>query len=104
MVLLTPWDSLLNEAEAKFPWLPVRLFLRDKYDNVANLAGYKGPVAVIMSRQDEVIPNRLTERLYTGLSAPKRMWTFAYAGHNDWPAEPELAWWSEVMDFLNSNQ
>jgi uncharacterized protein len=102
VVLLTPWDSLLNEAEAKFPWLPVKLFLRDKYDNAANMARFKGPVAVIMSGRDQVIPNRLTERLYQGLSAPKRLWTFENAGHNDWPAEPDLAWWSEVMAFLNS--
>ena len=102
VVMLTPWDSLLNEAKAKFPWLPVKLFLHDKYDNVANLVDYRGPVAVIMSKRDEVIPNRLTEKLYTALSQPKRMWTFEHAGHNDWPSHPELEWWSEVMGFLNS--
>lgn len=102
LVMLTPWDSLLNEAKAKFPWLPVKLFLHDTYDNVANLIGYKGPVAVIMSKRDEIVPNRLTERLYKALSPPKRMWTFENAGHNDWPSHPELKWWSEVMGFLNS--
>ena len=101
VVMLTPWDSLLNEARATFPWLPVKLLLQDTYDNVANLAHYEGPVAVIMSKRDEVIPNRLTETLYKSLSQPKRMWTFENAGHNDWPSHPELEWWSEVMSFLN---
>ncbi|OPY80637.1 MAG: Alpha/beta hydrolase family protein [Syntrophorhabdus sp. PtaU1.Bin153] len=104
IVMLTPWDSLLNEAKAKFPLLPVKLFLRDTYDNVANLADYKGPVAVIMSKQDEIVPNVLTERLYEALSRPKRVWKFENAGHNDWPSDPELEWWSEVMDFLNSEK
>jgi len=102
VVMLTPWDSLLNEAKAKFPWLPLWLLLRDRYDNVVNLARYKGPVAVVMSGRDEVIPNRLTERLYAQLSQQKRLWVFETAGHNDWPHGPDLAWWDEVMDFLNS--
>lgn len=104
VVLLTPWDSLLTMGRAKFPWLPVRLLLRDTYDNVANMAGYKGPVGVIMSREDEIVPNRLTERLYSGLSQPKRLWVFENAGHNDWPHGPELGWWDEVMGFLNTKQ
>ncbi len=104
VVMLTPWDSLLNEGKALFPWLPVRFFLRDAYDNVANLAGYKGPVAVIMSDRDEVVPNRLTQRLYESLSQPKRLWVFGNAGHNDWPGSPGLAWWDEVMFFLDSNR
>ena len=102
VVMLTPWDSLLNEARAAFPWLPVRFLLRDTYDNVANLADYKGPVAVIMAGRDEVIPNRLTERLYNSLSPPKRLWTFAKAGHNDWPSHPDHGWWAEVMAFLQT--
>lgn len=101
IVLLTPWDSLLNMGKAKFPWLPVGLLLADVYDNVANLANYPGPVAVIMSREDEVIPNRLTEGLYASLSGPKRLWTFNKSGHNDWPSGPELLWWDEVMDFVS---
>lgn len=102
VVMLTPWDSLSNEGKAKVPWLPVRLLLHDTYDNVANLRHYKGPVAVIMSRRDEVIPNRLTERLYRSLSQPKKLWVFETAGHNDWPHSPELVWWDEVTDFLDS--
>jgi pimeloyl-ACP methyl ester carboxylesterase len=102
VVMLTPWDTLLNEAKAKFPWLPVKLLMRDKYDNVANLAGCDGPVAVIMAKRDEIIPNRLTRRLYESLSQPKQLWVFEKAGHNDWPTDPGNGWWDEVMEFVNS--
>lgn len=104
VVMLTPWDSLLNVAKAKFPLIPVRFLLTDSYDNMENLAGYGGPVAVIMAKRDEIIPNRLTERLYASLGAPKRLWTFENAGHNDWPSGPESGWWDEVMTFLASNR
>ncbi len=104
VVMLTPWDSLPNEGKAKIPWLPVGFLLRDRYNNAANLARYKGPVAVIMSGRDEVISNRLTERLYASLSQPKRLWVFENAGHSNWADGPELAWWDEVMGFLNSTR
>ena len=100
VTLITPWDSLLNLAQAKDWFLPVRWLLKDRYDNVANLANYQGPVAVIMAGQDEIIPNRLTRRLYEALQGPKNLWTFPQAGHNSWPSGPHEPWWDEMMNFL----
>ena len=42
IILITPWDTLLSVAKEHFPWLPVRLFLRDKYDTIGNLTKYRG--------------------------------------------------------------
>ena len=37
VILATPWDTLESVAAHHYPWLPVRLFLRDRYDSVAYL-------------------------------------------------------------------
>jgi alpha-beta hydrolase superfamily lysophospholipase len=100
LALITPWDSLTHLATDKYWFLPVRWMLKDTYDNVANLADYHGPVAVIMAGKDEIIPNRLTRHLYETLREPKRLWTFPNAGHNSWPSSPDASWWKEMMDFL----
>ncbi len=100
--LITPWDSLLNLARHKYWFLPVRWMLKDTYDNVANLADYRGPVAIIIAEQDEIIPPRLANHLYETLRGPKRLWTFPNAGHNSWPSGPQEPWWDEMMRFLNS--
>jgi alpha-beta hydrolase superfamily lysophospholipase len=102
VALITPWDSLINLARDKYWFLPVKWMLRDRYDNVANLADYRGPVAVAMAGQDEIIPNRLTRRLYDTLQQPKRLWKFPKAGHNSWPSGPHESWWGEMMIFLKS--
>jgi alpha-beta hydrolase superfamily lysophospholipase len=101
--LITPWDSLSNLAQAKYWFLPARWMVKDKYDNVANLAHYLGPVAVVMAGQDEIIPTRLTLRLYESIRSPKRLWTFPNAGHNSWPSGSTESWWSEMMRFLDSS-
>ena len=28
--LITPWDTLLSVAKTKFPWLPLRFFMKDR--------------------------------------------------------------------------
>ena len=100
LALITPWDSLTHLAMDKYWFLPVRWMLKDSYDNVANLANYYGPIAVVMAGQDEIIPNRLTRNLYETLREPKRLWTFPDAGHNSWPSSPAESWWGEMMNFL----
>jgi alpha-beta hydrolase superfamily lysophospholipase len=100
--LITPWDSLLNLARDKYWFLPVRWILKDTYDNVTNLADYRGPVAVFIAGQDEIIPPRLANRLYETLRQPKYLWTFQKSGHNSWPSGPHEPWWGEMMSFLHS--
>jgi pimeloyl-ACP methyl ester carboxylesterase len=99
VALITPWDSLPDLAQAKYPLLPARFIMNSRYDNVANLASYPGPKAVAMALNDEIIPNAHTLRLYDSLGEPKRLWRFADAGHNSWPTAPDEAWWSELVAF-----
>lgn len=101
VALITPWDTLPNLAQDQYWFLPARWIVKDRYDNVANLANYQGPVAIIQAGQDEIIPNRLTRRLYEALPGPKRLWTFAAARHNSWPSGSDQPWWAEMMHFLH---
>ena len=104
VALITPWDSIVNVARDHYWFLPVKWMLKDRYDNVANLANYRGPVAVVMAGQDEIISNRLTQRLYDALPQPKRLWSFPNAGHNSWPSGPHESWWGEMVNFLQSTK
>ena len=101
VALITPWDTLPNLAQALYWFLPARWIVKDRYDNVANLANYRGPVGVVLAGQDEIIPNRLTRRLYEALPDPKRLWEFPPAGHNSWPSGSQEPWWGDMMNFLD---
>ena len=100
VALITPWDTLPNLAQDQYWFLPARWIVKDQYDNVANLANYTGPVAIIMAGQDDIVPNRLTRNLYETLPGPKRLWIFPKAGHNSWPSGSHEPWWGEMMRFL----
>jgi len=101
ILLITPWDTLLSVANSKFPWLPLRFFMKDKYDNMSNLNGYQGRIAIVGAERDEIIPMRHTVALYQSLPGRKAMWVVKGAGHNDWPMIVGNPWWREIMEFLS---
>jgi len=101
VILITPWADLPTLAQAKYWYLPARWFVRDRYDNIRNLSGYAGAVAVLLAEQDEVVPRQQGQRLFDRIQSRKRLWVFPAAGHNSWPAGVNERWWDEVIDFLN---
>jgi hypothetical protein len=104
IILITPWDTLASVAQSKFPYLPVRLFLKDKYDNIGNLGSFKKGIAVVGAERDEVIPVGHANRLYLALpSKAKKIWIVKDAGHNDWPMFVDKLFLKEIMDFVRSH-
>lgn len=71
IILLTPWNNLSDLAQDRYWFFPSKWLTRDKFNSVDNLRDYKGPVAVIMSRRDEIIPNALTMKLYDSITTRK---------------------------------
>ena len=102
LLLITPWETLLAVAKSHFRFLPVGLFLRDRYDSRQNLRNFRGSIAVVGAGRDEIVPLRHAESLYASLSGPKRMWTLPGVGHNDWPMAVDAQKWQEFMGFLLS--
>jgi alpha-beta hydrolase superfamily lysophospholipase len=100
LALITPWATLPDLAQGLYPFLPVRWLLRDRYDNMRNLAGFMQPVAAVIAERDEIIDPVHAERLYASLRAPKQRWVLPNVGHNTWPTHPTHPWWREVMRFL----
>lgn len=100
MILFTPWDTLLAVAKEKFPWLPVKLFLHDKYDSNQNLKGYQGRIAFVGAERDDIIPIHHAQSLYESFPGQKRMWTIRGAGHNEWVDLVDRPKWKEITDFV----
>ena len=82
IVLVVPFDSLVSVAAEHFPFLPVRLMLRDRWDNVAALKNYKGPVDVFGAVNDRVIAILHAKSLARQIH--QAHFTAIPGGHNDW--------------------
>ncbi|WP_426339518.1 alpha/beta hydrolase [Pseudoduganella sp. S-14] len=84
LVLVTPYDSMAAAASHHFPWLPVRLLLRDRYDSASYAPNINAPTTILAAERDEVIPRASSEALYrsfrTGLAT---FHVVPGVGHND---------------------
>ncbi|KNZ31422.1 MAG: alpha/beta hydrolase [Methylibium sp. NZG] len=99
LVLITPWDRLEHVAAHRYPWLPVRWLLRDRYDSAAHLATFDGPVWVAVAERDTIVPARFGTALHASLPGRKRLDVMLAAGHNDWLLRVDGAWWSQAVTF-----
>lgn len=100
LFLATPFSSLADAARVHYPYLPVRWFLRDRYDNVKALKNYRGPVFVLAAEEDRVVPASLAQRLYEAYEGPKKMWIEKGADHNSLVYSPSAEWWIGAWQFL----
>jgi uncharacterized protein len=98
--LMTPFASLSEVGALHYPWLPVSLILRDRWDSAAALRKYRGPVAMMIAGQDEVVTPAQGDKLFESYAGPKRRWFDADATHNTVINAATEPWWREVTDFL----
>lgn len=105
IILITPWDTLASVAKSKFPFIPVKLFLTDKYDNIENLKSFKNKISIIGAEHDEIIPITHAINLYNTLpEGKKRMWIIKGAGHNDWLTKTDSSLLKEAINFIRINK
>jgi uncharacterized protein len=82
IVLVVPFDSLASVASERFWFLPVRLMLRDAWNNVEALRHYAGPVDIFGATGDTIIPIAHAKSLAKQI--PGAHFTPITGGHNDW--------------------
>lgn len=82
LVLLTPFTSLPDVAAGRFPIVPVRLLMKDRFDNAAKAPQITVPVLIVHGTADEVIPYAFGERLSKRFPNAQ-LHTVRGAGHND---------------------
>ena len=83
LVLEAPFASIPHMAAAIYPFLPAKLFVRTKYDNLAKIPQLKMPVLIVQGTQDEVIPVAQGRLVFEAAPQPKKFLSVQGAHHND---------------------
>ena len=102
VVLLSPFNRLTDVAQDRYPLLPVRLLLVDRYPSEKYLRHYYGKVGIMVDGRDDIIPEKFGRRLYDGYAGPKKLWEFRGGGHCDIMERPSK-FWKEVFEFWQTN-
>ena len=98
LVLVTPFDSLVAVAKSHYPFLPVGLLMRERYESTLKLPRHQGPLLIIQAQHDEIVPSANTRRLVEALPREATVEVLEGAGHNTVSDIP--AYWNAIGHFL----
>jgi fermentation-respiration switch protein FrsA (DUF1100 family) len=99
VVLEAAFTSTADIAAGLYWFLPMRLLIRDRFDNLGKIASIGAPLLIVHGEHDEIVPVAHARRLHATAREPKALKIIANAGHNDlWGPEAATA----VIDFARS--
>ncbi len=99
VVLATPFDSLESVAKRHYPFAPVSLMLRHRFDSLALAPRVGIPMLCIVAERDSIVPAEHARRLFAAWQGDKRLVSIANADHND--VSESAAFWRETGNFLS---
>jgi len=100
VVLITPYDSIVEIARRRFPYCAARLLLKHRFDSIRIAAAARPPVLGLLADQDEVVPKHHALRLFDAWAGPRQIITISSTNHCDIQLHP--ATWQAIRDFVCS--
>jgi len=83
LVLQNTFASIAEVAAGKFPWLPVRWIMRNRFPSAERITGYTGPLLQIHGTADRVVPYAQGKRLFAAATGQPKQWIENVGGtHN----------------------
>jgi len=83
LILITPFDSILNIAQNKYPYIPIKYILNHPFDSVKNMKNNKTNCSIIMLKNDKVVNNNRTQILKQNILNLKDFITINEGTHGD---------------------
>lgn len=84
LVLENTFSKMTDAAAHQYPWLPVRLVMRNRYNSLKRIRNYHGPLFQCHGTGDEVVPIELGRTLFDAAPTEnKQFHEVPFARHND---------------------
>jgi pimeloyl-ACP methyl ester carboxylesterase len=89
LLLVTPYDSIAAIAGVHYPWLPVQLLLRDRFEAWRDAPRVRAPTLLLLAEHDRVTPPAHGHALHRHFApGVARVTTLPGTGHNSIGAHP----------------
>ena len=81
VILESPFTSMIDTGKDKYPFLPVRFLLKDKYENNKKIKNIKSPILVMHGKIDKIVPFYMGKKIYELANEPKYFYFSDYDDH-----------------------
>ena len=83
LILESTFTSLPEVAARQVRWLPVGWIMQNRFDSLAKIGQYQGPLLESHGDADRLIPYEMAQRLFAAAPGPKQFVTIPGGDHND---------------------
>ena len=71
IILESPFTSIANAARIYYPYLPVSIILKDRYDSIGKIKNINTPIFIMHGKMDNIIPQQMGLELFEKANNPK---------------------------------
>ena len=79
VILESPFTSMVDAAKNVYPYFPIRILLKDKYENDKKIKNIKSPILIMHGENDKIVPFWMGKAIYELANEPK----YSYFSKND---------------------
>ncbi|PHS76859.1 MAG: alpha/beta hydrolase [Rhodospirillaceae bacterium] len=83
VILEAPFTSTVDVGAGHYPFLPVSLLMKDRFDSLSRIKDISAPLFLVHGDQDWTVPQKLGRKLFAAANEPKVAKWMEGAGHND---------------------
>ena len=81
VILETPFTSMVNAAKNFYPYIPINLLLKDKFENFKKVKNINTPILVMHGEVDQIVPFSMGKKIYEIANNPKYSYFTKYDDH-----------------------
>tara|TARA_A100001015_G_scaffold295322_1_gene374162 strand:+ start:715 stop:1515 length:801 start_codon:yes stop_codon:yes gene_type:complete len=100
IILESPFTSIENSAKIYYPYLPVKLLLKDRYDSISKIKTINIPILIMHGKKDDVIPFSMGKELFEKANSPKYSY---FTTDDDHMMEFNSSLLKKIKDFIEKN-
>ncbi len=79
IILESPFTSMVDAGKFYYPYLPVSLLLKDRYETIKKLKNINIPILIMHGKKDRIVPFHMGKKVFEKANEPK----FSYFPDND---------------------
>jgi len=89
VILVSPYDSLVELGRRHYPFLPISLMLRHRFDSIGRAPRVNAPLLCLVATGDRIVPTPHSRALFAAWRGEKTWREVPNADHDSIAGEPE---------------
>ena len=98
IILESPFTSMIDAGKDKYPYLPVKLLLKDKYESNKKIKNINSPILIMHGKVDKIVPFHMGKKMYELANEPKY---YYFSEYDDHMMEYNESLLKVLKDFIN---